>query len=209
MSWPWSRRKRGNVSAVPRGLETGSHRSPGMEVVARELVKRPDPRVLDLGHPSTESVSFLSEYSRHVSVADLFRSCGGVEGERSEAFRFPAVGELSLPENEAPFDLILIWDLLHYFDRAELPAFVARLASLGRPGTSAFLAISATLPIPPVPLHFKIESTDRLHYGVATETRLPAPKFTPREVEKLMVPFRPLRSFQLRSGLQELVFLRD
>lgn len=209
MSWFFNRRKRDHPSAVPHGLATGSHRSPGFALICRELERFGEPKVLDLGQTSTENLEFLARYGAHVAVADLFRSCGGVEGERATPFRFPAASALPLPEGDGPFDVILVWDLLHYLERAELAPFVTRLRALGRPGTWVFFTISTRLPIPATPIHFRIETAELLHYGVASTQRLPPPQYTPREVEKAMAGYVPERSFQLRSGLQELLFRRQ
>lgn len=209
MSWLFNRRKRETPSAVPRGLETGSHRSPGFAVICRELERFAEPRVLDLGRTSTENLEFLSRYGSQVAVADLFRSCGGVEGERPVPFRFPPAASLPLPDGDGPFDVILVWDLLHYLERSELAGFTARLRALSRAGTWVFFTISTRMPIPATPIHFRIETTELLHYGIVSATRLPAPQYTPREVEKVMTGYVPERSFQLRSGLQELLFQHE
>ncbi|MEL7061895.1 MAG: hypothetical protein AAGN46_17850, partial [Acidobacteriota bacterium] len=53
----------------------------------------------------------------------------------------------------------------------------------------------------------QIPSSDRLIYAFDSEVGEP-PGLRTRDVEKAMRGFRPLRTFQLRNGLQELVFVR-
>lgn len=191
----------------PSGIVTGVHRSPGFGALCDALEERRESAVLDLGPSSTENVQFLAALGANVQIQDLFRSSGGALGTRAEIFRFPEVSNLPLP-TEGEFDAILLWDLLHYFETRDVEPFVKRLVRLSRPGTLLLAAASATAPIPRSPLQFKIVARDQLEYVMSEEGHIRAPELTPRRVERMLPGFQPLRLFQLRNGLQELLFRR-
>lgn len=207
MGWLFNRRKPLGTAPGPTRLESGVHRSPGFAAVCAYLAARRDVTLLDLGPTSTENLRFLSAYAARVEVADLFRSCGGAYAARAEPFRFPAGDAIPLPEGGG-FDVVLAWDLFHYIEHAEMAAFTARLAALVRPGALLLMIASAAEPVPPTPMQFKILDAERLDYLVHTELRHPAPVLTPRVVEKNLSGWTPSRLFQLRNGLQELLFSR-
>ncbi len=210
MSWLSRSRFRGEILG-PRALVTGIHRSPGLAALCRQLDRHKPRAILDLGASSTENLRFLNRYCDNVAVENLARSRSAVAGKtgaeaaRPRAFHLGDVDALALPE-DGRFDVMLMWDLLHYVERSQLARFMARLAGLCRPDAFVLLLASSTTPITPTPLYFRIEGRDRLFYGVSTEPPLPAPHFTPREVEGVMPGFRPLRLFQLHNGLQEFLF---
>lgn len=202
-SWFSRRSDPGSREAV---LGSGPHRSPGLDLVVRELQGRRLSGVLDLGPPSNENLTFLSTLTERVSVQDLYRSCsqdGGAVG-----FRFRDVDAFPLPDERESFDLVLLWDLLHYIDPAVRSRFSARLAGLCRPGAIVLLHAADNAPVPPAPIQFKILGADTLLYQVPEGVRLPPPRLSTRLVEKALPGFRPLRTIQLRHGLQEAVYQR-
>lgn len=205
MAWTFRRRKPRGDSGGPTGLVSGIHRSPGFGALCEELGKRRVDAILDLGPTSTENLSFLSQLSENVTVQDLFRSCGGEEGARSSIYRFPDVATLPLPES-GPYDAVLMWDLFHYLERAQIRELVARLTPLCAEGTLLLVMASAQAPIPVSPLGFRIAGRAELEYRTTGNAKAPAPELTPRVVEQLVPSFRPLRFFQLRNGLQEFLF---
>lgn len=205
MSWIFGRKKENERETAASEVFP----SPGMAIVAERLQRRPGAAVLELGAPSTESLAFLAQHSHDVEVVDLYHSAG--PSSRSGALRglLPAVASLPLPEGEARFDVILMWDLLHYVDPAERRLFGQRLADLARPGAMVFAFASSSKEIPATPIHFRIEGADRLRYQVAGAERLPPPRLGARDVEQAMAHFSAERIFQLRNGFQEIVLERN
>ena len=202
----FTRRKPKGASPTSLELETGPRPSPGFELVMKMLSSLESPAVLDLGNSSTENVRFLSEHAADVTLHDLFRTANGETGQRSTPFRFDlSVADL-LPEGDRIFDLILLWDLIHYFDRETFELFGLRLSELCRPGALVFLLAANHAPLPWQPIHFRIEEVDTLHYMVPPGDLAESPRLSTREVESRMNFFSPLRLFQLRNGLQEFLF---
>ncbi|MEM7355908.1 MAG: class I SAM-dependent methyltransferase, partial [Acidobacteriota bacterium] len=186
--------------------QSGVYRSPGMTRLAKELDRRRPEAILDLGMSSTENVNYLSRFTTNLCIQDLFHGACDEPGRRSEAFRFDHPETLRLPDESERFDIVLMWDLIHYVEGADRRSFIARLASYCRPDAFVFLLGSSSAQIPLVPIQFKIDSDDALHYTLPEGGRMESAGLTTREVEGLMVDFAPIRCFQLRNGFQEFLF---
>ncbi len=204
MSW-FSRRKP-KVDVGPAELQSGVYRSPAMSRLGQELKRRRPSSILDLGASSTENVSYFSEYTTNLCIQDLFHGACDDSGKRSTAFRFGGIDSLEMPAEGERFDVMLMWDLLHYVEPEEQRRFVARLASHCQPDAILFLIGASSGKMPLMPIQFKIESDDSLFYTVPEGGRTTTVGLTTRQVEGLMVDFQPMRCFQLRNGLQEFIF---
>ena len=205
MSW-FSRRKAPVEALGPAELRSGVYRSPALSRLGKELGRRRPGSVLDLGVSSTENVRFFSQFTSNLSIQDLFHAACEDPGRRSAAFCFGSAESLELPARQERFDVLLIWDLIHYFEPEQRPRFIARLSRYCRPEALIFLIGSSSARIPLEPIQFKIESADTLYYTVPEGGRMESGGLTTREVESLMADFEPLRCFQLRTGLQEFLF---
>lgn len=219
MTWPFVRRR------LVRGAEAGrvtpgAHASPGLRLLVESWERRPPRSILDLGPTSTESLAFLTAKAENVEVWDLFQSAGewraGADGRsrvRADVFRFD-LDEIELPD--ALYDVILAWDLLHYFRPEERVEFGRDLGDLAADGALLHLLASNIAPIPATPIHFKILGKRRgrdgddyhVDYVLPSDPEFPTPGLPTRQVEAALPDFRPIRHFQLRNGLQELVFQR-
>lgn len=214
MSWFWHRKpaardSRGEASpgSESRGLVSGLHRSPALAVLAAELARHPPRSILDLGTSSTENVRFLSRHCDQISIQDLFQSTDNARsGSRSTIFRFEENIVCSLPAEEEKFDLLLLWDLLHYFERSHIPRLIAELTLRCRPDALVYLLASTVAPIPLTPIRFKIHDGETLDYFVAAGARAAPPRLRTRDIEIFLSGFEPEHLFQLRNGLQEFVF---
>ena len=203
----WFSKRRPVVEALgPAQLASGVYRSPGVERLGRELDHRRPESILDLGASSTENVSFFSRYTANLRIQDLFHSACEEAGRRATVFRFGATESLELPAAAERFDVILLWDLVHYFAPEERRPFIARLAANCAPDALVFLLASSSAAIPLIPIQFKIAGPDTLHYTVPEGERSQHGDFKTRQIEGLMESFEPLRFFQLRNGLQEFLF---
>ncbi len=204
MRW-FSRAKPKGQQPGPTHLVAGIHRSPGMDGLCTRLQQRGASSILDLGPSSTENLAFFSSLGAQVQIQDLFRSCGGEYGTRAALYRFPAAESLPLP-SEGPFDAVLLWDLLHYMDRAQIPPLIERIVPLLATGAELLVIASAKAAVPPTPMQFRIVDSGQLEYQLFSDQLVAPPDLTPRVVEQLMPGFRPNRFFQLRNGLQEFLF---
>lgn len=205
MGW-FSKRKPVVEALGPAGLTSGVYRSPGLERLSRELDHQRPGSILDLGASSTENVGYFSRYTPNLRIQDLFHSACEETGRRSTAFRFGATDSLELPAAGERFDVVLIWDLIHYFEPAERRPFITRLATHCEPEALVFLMASSSTPLPLIPIQFKIASEDSLFYTVPEDERTEPGGLTTRLIEGVMVDFAPVRFFQLRHGIQEFLF---
>lgn len=214
MSWFFKGRKAQKVKGSSMGLETGSHRSPGLAAICQEIREHQEIRergevsLLDLGTSSTENVKFFSALTSNVTVVGLFQACSGqtVGAQRSEVFRFDEAAIEALPKGKAQFDIVIAWDLLHYFDSQELVEFNRSLRRLCRPDALIYLLAANNAPIAKQPLHFRIEAEDSLFYTLPGGESSTTSRLVTRDVEQRMEGFRPMRLFQLRNGFQEFIF---
>jgi hypothetical protein len=207
MSWIFGRKKEQEREIATAASEVFS--SPGMAIVSERLLRRPGSPVLELGAPSTESLAFLAKNGHDVEVVDLYHSSLPARTSSPRGL-LPPASQLPLPEGEARFEVILMWDLLHYLDPADRRPFGARLAALAKPGAMVFALAASSREIPAAPIHFRIEAADRLRYaGLFSGEKLPPPRLGARDVEQAMLSFSAERIFQLRNGFQEIVLERN
>lgn len=170
-----------------------------------ERMSRGKTNVLDLGAAVGSNVEFLSQYGCKLSIEDLFQSKTTAEGEVGEEF-FEQF--LPLPEG-AQYDVVLAWDLFNYFTRKELSHLTARLRQACRPGAHVLALVWIHKTIPAQPIRFRFHGKDQLAYERRTALERPGSRFQPADINQLMSGFRVDRSFLLRHGIQEYLFVRE
>lgn len=207
MKWWFSRSPARRPSEAGQ-IHAGPERSPGFELLCQRIATKSPNAILDLGPSSTENLEFLATLCDNVMVQDLFHSAGEQGGQRSTVFHFDDAHKVPLP-SKRKFDVVLMWDLLHYFEASERAPFVKRLARICQEGALVLVMGSAIAPIPRTPIHFKIEAKNRLNYVIDSEEWADSPGLNTRTVESAMKGFAPMRLFQLRNGLQEFLFVRE
>ncbi|HJX29496.1 MAG TPA: class I SAM-dependent methyltransferase [Thermoanaerobaculia bacterium] len=170
-----------------------------------ERMSRGKTNVLDLGAAVGSNVEFLSQYGCKLSIEDLFQSKTTAEGEVGAEF-FEQF--LPLPEG-AQYDVILAWDLFNYFTRKELSHLTARLRQACRPGGHVLALVWIHKTIPAQPIRFRFHGKDQLAYERRSTLERPGSRFQPADINQLMSGFRVDRSFLLRHGIQEYLFVRE
>ena len=188
----------------------GEHQTLGLGPVLHELQRRRRPRVLDLGPALGASVEFLAGYSVQLFIADLYRSVRSSTGRLPpEAARLQRLLKEQLPvPDEGPFDLVLAWDLLNYFDADQLEALGQHLGVLCRPGGQLFALVATRGPISDQPMNFEIVAPDLLRYVATAPTERTSPGYRETALERLLDAFAVQTSFLLRNGMQEYIFTR-
>ena len=203
----WFTKKRFKRGAEAGKLSDGLHHSPGLELIYEHFAQDSPAAILDLGTSSKRNLDALSELTDDLLILGCFHAAHE-SGARGERFDFGDPESIDLPDRHEEFELILLWDLLHYWRRRkDAEAFAARVVDRLAPGGLILAQASAQVPIPPVPIQFKIAGRNKLDYELA-DNRVPSPALPMRAVEKMLAPCRPLRVFQLRNGLQEFVLRR-
>jgi hypothetical protein len=185
------------------------HRSLALPAVFAALSRGHKLNVLDLGAALGSNVERLSEFGCRLDIEDLYASKSAAAEGGTLGPEFFA--ELVAPEEGRQFDLVLAWDLFNYLDRKELASLGRRLRQLCRPGALVFALVSyhKTIPAQPIRFRFIDQDQDQLIYERRTMVERPGPRFAPAEFNELLRGFRVDRSFLLRHGIQEYLFLRD
>lgn len=213
MSWFSFRSSRKEAAAQPAGapvqtVELEIHRSLALPSVLAAMERRPKSHVLDLGPAIGSNVEFLSQFGCRLSIEDLYLTRTSVADGGEELG--PEFFEQLVPLPDGPhFDLVLAWDLFNYLTRKELGLLAARLRQACRPGAQALALIWIHKSIPAQPIRFRFHGGDQLHYDRRTSLERPGPRFQPAEIQQAMSGFQVDRSFLLRHGIQEYLFVRE
>jgi len=185
------------------------HRSLALPAVFAALARGHKLNVLDLGAALGSNVERLAEYGCRLDIEDLYASKSAPEGGGGLGPDFFA--DFLASAEGRQFDLVLAWDLFNYLDRKELGDLGRRLRLCCRPGALIFALVSYHKMIPAQPIRFRFidQDQDQLIYERRTAVERPGPRFVPAELNALLGGFQVDRSFLLRHGIQEYLFLRE
>jgi hypothetical protein len=214
MSWfsrkePATKGSAGQVQTAESGPEI--HRSLALPAVFSLLSRGRKLNVLDLGPAIGGNVQRLSQFGCKLFIEDLYAS-RAAEGDSLDADFF---AQFLAPPEGTQYDLVLAWDLFNYLDRKELAHLGERLRHFCRPGALVFALVSIHKTIPAQPIRFRFldpdqdPAQDQLIYERRTSVERPGPRFAPAEFNALLRGFRVDRSFLLRHGIQEYLFIRE
>jgi hypothetical protein len=185
------------------------HRSLALPAMFAALARGHKLNVLDLGAALGSNVERLSEFGCRLDIEDLYASkAAAAEGGSLGADFF---ADFLASAEGRQFDLVLAWDLFNYLDRKELAELGRRLRLVCRPGALVFALVSyhKTIPAQPIRFRFIDQDQDQLIYERRTTVERPGPRFAPAEFNELLRGFRVDRSFLLRHGIQEYLFVRE
>lgn len=206
MSW-FSRSRRESAPAVAQDEAAPEvHKSLGLAALLESMRRKGQGlRILDLGSAVGGNVEFLSQLGCKLHIGDLYASRStAVEGEElgQEFFEqlFPA---------DTRFDVVLAWDLFNYLQRKEMARLGMLLRRHCRPGALIFSLMWIQKQIPAQPIRFRMHENGQLVYERKSGSERPGPRYAPAEISGLLKGFRVDRSFLLRHGIQEYLFVRD
>ncbi len=193
MRWLFRRRaETERAEAVEEASTVELHRSPGWKALLQSLPADRKLDVLDLGAAVPENIAFLSSRRVRLEIEDLY-----------------SASPPSLAPGEPRFDAVLAWDLFDYLDRPTAAALAARLAAECRPGASLFALVCYRQEIPPRPVRFKIADAENLAYTEIAPGFRSCPRWSARDLGRLLAGFRVHGTFLLRNGRQEFLFVRE
>lgn len=160
---------------------------------------------LDLGRIQAGLVARLGQCGGRLLVADL----------PSE----PALGETqpSLDKywpkacRNAPADRICAWNLFDYCQPAGLNQLAREMAARSAPNCLVHALIQySSAEMPAFPGTIRLEETGEVRIVPVTANQYPAPRYSPRRLEKLMPRFVVEQTMLLNNGMQEMLLrLRD
>ena len=206
MSW-FSRSRRESAPAVAQAeVAPEVYKSLGLTALLESMRRKGQGlRILDLGSAVGGNVEFLSQIGCKLHIGDLYASrASAMEGEElgQEFFEqlFPA---------DTRLDVVLAWDIFNYLQRKEMVRLGALLRRNCRPGALVFAMTSHQKQIPAQPIRFRMQDGGQLVYERRTGLERPGPRYVPAEITGFLKGFHVDRSFLLRHGIQEYLFVRD
>ncbi|WP_376695713.1 hypothetical protein [Wenzhouxiangella sp. EGI_FJ10305] len=169
--------------------------------------------VLDLGRAREGTVALFSAYRCRLDIVDLPAHLGALpnvdEEGGSEAVERWLDGLLPPSQGET-VDLVLCWNLLNYLPASVIEALGRRLAERASPQARlhALIEYRATR-MPAAPVSFApvgLELLDDPPEG--DPAAIPAPRYTPKELEKRLPGFTSEKTMLLGNGMQEYLYRR-
>lgn len=170
--------------------------------------------VLDLGRARAGTVELFSGYRCRLDVVDLPAHLATLPDPDDEQ-QGPATVERWLdgllpPARGETVDLVLCWNLLNYLSPAVIEALGRRLAerASGQARLHALIEYRATR-MPVVPTSFAPLGLELLaDPAVEDSATIPAPRYSPNELEKRLPGFTSEKTMLLGNGMQEYLYRR-
>lgn len=206
MSW-FLRSRKEPVAAVAQA-EPGPevHRSLALPALLHSMRRKGQGlRILDLGPAVGSNVELLSQLGCKLHIGDLYASRASAgEGEELGQEFFE-----QLFPGDSRFDVVFAWDLFNYLQRREMARLGPLLRRHCRSGALVFALTWIHKQIPAQPIRFRMQENGQLLYERRTGIDRPGPRYAPSELTGFMKGFQVDRSFLLRHGIQEYLFIRD
>ncbi len=176
-----------------------------------EIISRLDEErrwvVLDLGPARGATIERLGQLRCRLDIADLPARLPELEKVEDPEQRVSLLGADFPPARGEPADLVLCWTLINYLDQQTLPLLAKSLANRCRPNASihALVEYQAThMPVRPRPV--TIAAGNQISYPQDMARQIQAPRYSPRELGRLMPGLGIERTMLLGNGMQEFLF---
>ncbi len=199
------------IAAPASNPQRSEHPSYILGVLAEEFGSvaeyRSSIHVLDLGASVKENYEFYSTFSAHIHIEDLSSNLADTGAKPPNGAEPAIFSETTRICQVDGLDLIVCWDLFNYCTREQAAQLGKRLGDLAKPGTRLFTLVGTHAMIPARPRTFKITDKHRLVYEAATSETTTCPKFTKSEMDRFLPGFTRIRSFLLRNGMEEQLFV--
>jgi hypothetical protein len=166
--------------------------------------------VLDLGAASTRMLEVLGRCPCRVEIADI-ASFGGIERLSIEApaGSLAAIAASLLPSHdpERDIDFVFCWDLLNYLNPPAISALMNTIAARARPGTRVHaLIVYSERSMPDRPGRYAPDADMKLVNRAAPVPDIPAPRYSPEVLGRIIGSFAIEHARLLANGMQEFLF---
>ncbi len=165
--------------------------------------------ILDLGPAVQENINFYSLYARKICIEDIYESLmSSASCMPDEADSSSAIVERTPPYSETTrFDLIFAWDLFHYLSREQLKNLIAHLNKFCNRGAILFSLTTSSQFVADKPIGFRILDQENLTLPPAASNSCANARYREPNLSRLMQGFKVHKTFLLRNGMQEHLFM--
>ncbi|MDZ7790799.1 MAG: hypothetical protein U5L08_09985 [Xanthomonadales bacterium] len=169
--------------------------------------------VLDLGRARAGTVDLFGRYRCRLDVVDLpshLANLPSVDDEDGPKAVERWLDGLLPPARGESVDLVLCWNLLNYLPAAVIEALGRRLAERASPRARlhALIEYQATR-MPAIPASFAPAGLELLADPADSDRdAIPAPRYSPKELEKRLPGFSSEKTMLLGNGMQEYLYRR-
>jgi len=169
--------------------------------------------VLDLGRARAGTVELFGGYRCRLDIADMpahLSALPDIEDEGGSQAVERWLDGLLPPTRGETVDLVLCWNLLNYLPAAVIEALGRRLAERASPRARlhALIEYQATR-MPAVPASFAPVGRQLLADPARGDPgAIPAPRYSPKELEKRLPGFGSEKTMLLGNGMQEYLYRR-
>ena len=203
LPWPTFRRPAGPLESE------FVFKSPGLELLARQVAGAQRSQILDLGVPRGANLDYLAQFPCVLHFGDLPRALDedpGMSSPEEERDVAGAVDRVLDYGDGLRFDTVLAWDLFDYLDGSTVAVIARRLSRFCRTGTLLYLTTSNRDTISDAPGRFTIVDDRHLRFERAGIGTRDGRKHSPRGLERIMPGFHLRHSFLLEHEMQDYLF---
>jgi hypothetical protein len=187
-------------------------KAPLFRLLAEQLDGAGRCHILDLGAASTPMLSLLGRSRCRVEIADLGSDDGiaRINVEAATGEELAAIAESLLPAHHGDddaLDLVFCWDLPNYLKPKPLAALMNAIAARGRRGALVHaLIVYSERTMPERPGRFVPTEDVMLVNRGAAAAEIPAPRYSPDDLRRIMGCYTIDRAMLLANGMQEFLF---
>lgn len=182
-------------------------RAPLFEQAVRELDEHQRLIVLELGTARSGTIALFTRYRCRLDVADLPSSLSVLAKMADPEERCDLLNQKLTWLDPEPLDLVLCWNLLNYLGRDDIRTLAELLSPRMKPQTRLHALMEYASPLMPATPGFWIPDAQcRLHASQVDEHQIDAPRYKPKELERMMPQLSPERTVLLGNGFQEYLF---
>lgn len=200
----------GRATARPPVEKPVAIKAPLFQLVLEQFDDDQRHVVLDLGAVSTSMLSLLGRFRCRVEIADL-ESDGGIERLNIEASKedLVALAESLLPMHlgDETIEVVFCWDLLNYLRPEATSALMSAIAARAGPDARAHaLIVYSERSMPNRPGRFVPDDELKLVNRTVATAEIPAPRYSPEDLGRIMGGFAIEHARLLANGMQEFLF---
>ncbi len=163
--------------------------------------------VLDLGKIRSGTVELCSAYRCRLDIANMPNVLPLPQVEDDPDVRPRALASVLEVHDSEPVDLVFCWNLLNYLNRDDIRYLIELLAPRLKASTRLHALMEYASPLmPATPGAWVPDANVRLHASQVDENQTDAPRYKPKELERMMPQLKPERTVLLGNGLQEYLF---